>query len=45
MSDTETYEKYVNAMEKFLKQYDDGIQTNEMKYEDCGGKYKPVREV
>lgn len=45
VSQASTYETYVGAMETFLKQYDDGRQTNEMKYEDCGGKYKPVTDI
>lgn len=29
-------------MTAFLQQYEDEVQTDQMKYEDCGSKYKPV---
>lgn len=45
MSDVETFDKYVKAMENFLKLYEDARQSNEMKYEDCGGKYDTITEM
>ncbi|KAM4629655.1 sodium/potassium-transporting ATPase subunit beta-1a [Polymixia lowei] len=36
MRDAETYSKYTKSMNTFLEIYDDGRQTDLMKYEDCG---------
>ena len=41
-SDEKSYEKYVASMQKFLDLYNETIQADEMKYEDCGGKYKSI---
>uniref|UniRef100_G3PKB5 Sodium/potassium-transporting ATPase subunit beta n=1 Tax=Gasterosteus aculeatus aculeatus TaxID=481459 RepID=G3PKB5_GASAC len=37
LSDASSYKKYTDAMTKFLKKYDDDKQTDQMKFEDCGG--------
>lgn len=29
-------------MKDFVKQYDEDRQKDDMKFEDCGGKYKPI---
>lgn len=39
MGDPSSYEVYVESINKFLKLYEDDIQTDLMKYEDCGGKF------
>lgn len=39
MSKPQTYKKYVDNIDELLKLYDDGRQTDAMKYEDCGGKW------
>lgn len=36
--ESETYLHYVKAMRDFMKLYDDNIQTNNMLFEDCGGR-------
>lgn len=35
-SDEMSYKKYVEAMSKFLEQYNEDKQTDQMKFEDCG---------
>ncbi|XP_028259291.1 sodium/potassium-transporting ATPase subunit beta-1a [Parambassis ranga] len=36
-SDPESYSKYINSMKHFLTIYDDGLQADDTKFEDCGG--------
>lgn len=38
MRESETYLPYVKALRDFMKQYDDSIQSNNMLFEDCGGR-------
>lgn len=40
MSDEDTYKKYIESMKTFVEQYND--QKDDTKFEDCGGKYKPI---
>ncbi|XP_044055315.1 sodium/potassium-transporting ATPase subunit beta-1a [Siniperca chuatsi] len=35
-SDESTFKKYTESMQSFLELYDEGRQTDEMKFEDCG---------
>ncbi|XP_077573084.1 sodium/potassium-transporting ATPase subunit beta-1a [Stigmatopora nigra] len=44
MSDAKSYNTYVASIEKFLKLYDDDLQVDLMKYEDCGDTAKPYSE-
>uniref|UniRef100_A0AAQ4Q1H7 ATPase Na+/K+ transporting subunit beta 1a n=1 Tax=Gasterosteus aculeatus aculeatus TaxID=481459 RepID=A0AAQ4Q1H7_GASAC len=44
LSDASSYKKYTDAMTKFLKKYDDDKQTDQMKFEDCGGKCQLMPE-
>ncbi|KAM9503466.1 sodium/potassium-transporting ATPase subunit beta-1a [Salvelinus alpinus] len=36
VNDVETYLKYTKSIKEFLEMYDEGRQTDQMKYEDCG---------
>ena len=40
MSDETAIKKYTDAMSTFLEKYNEDVQTDEMKFEDCGGEYK-----
>uniref|UniRef100_A0A4W5KHY8 ATPase Na+/K+ transporting subunit beta 1 n=1 Tax=Hucho hucho TaxID=62062 RepID=A0A4W5KHY8_9TELE len=42
INDVETYLKYTKSIKDFLEMYDDERQTDQIKYEDCGGKYRLV---
>uniref|UniRef100_A0A1A8RBQ9 Sodium/potassium-transporting ATPase subunit beta n=1 Tax=Nothobranchius rachovii TaxID=451742 RepID=A0A1A8RBQ9_9TELE len=35
-SDSRTYQKYVDSMHSLLQKYNDTLQTEELKFEDCG---------
>lgn len=39
MSDNSTYKKYVDSMNELLRNYDEGRQTKQLKFDTCGGKY------
>ncbi|XP_071343233.1 sodium/potassium-transporting ATPase subunit beta-1a [Trachinotus anak] len=39
--DETTYKKYIESMDKFLQQYDEGRQTEQMNFEDCGDTPQP----
>lgn len=39
LNDVETYLKYAKAMRDFLEPYHEEKQKDQLKYEDCGGKY------
>lgn len=41
-SDESTYKKYIDSMKTFLEQYNPDRQSDQMKFEDCGSKYKPI---
>ncbi|KAA8589739.1 hypothetical protein FQN60_013104 [Etheostoma spectabile] len=41
-SDESTFKKYTDAMKSFLEKYNVENQTDQMKFEDCGGKYIPL---
>ncbi|XP_023264627.1 sodium/potassium-transporting ATPase subunit beta-1 [Seriola lalandi dorsalis] len=43
-SDENSFKKYIDSMDKFLEQYDDGGQTDQMKFEDCGDTPRPYKE-
>ncbi|XP_022623668.1 sodium/potassium-transporting ATPase subunit beta-1 [Seriola dumerili] len=43
-SDENSFKKYIDSMDKFLQQYDDGGQTEQMKFEDCGDTPQPYKE-
>uniref|UniRef100_A0A4W6DLD5 Sodium/potassium-transporting ATPase subunit beta n=1 Tax=Lates calcarifer TaxID=8187 RepID=A0A4W6DLD5_LATCA len=36
ISDKDSYTKYTKSMDDFLQPYDDELQTDQMKFEDCG---------
>jgi hypothetical protein len=38
----ETYLKYTKSIKDFLEMYDEEKQTDQNKYEECGGKYRLV---
>lgn len=40
LSDAGSYKTYTNSIKKFLEVYEDKEQLDQMKYEDCGGKYE-----
>uniref|UniRef100_A0A3B3VGR7 Sodium/potassium-transporting ATPase subunit beta n=1 Tax=Poecilia latipinna TaxID=48699 RepID=A0A3B3VGR7_9TELE len=42
--DPSSYEKYVNSLKKFIEQYNDEKQTDDMKFEDCGAIPKSYTE-
>lgn len=44
MSDNKTYNTYTKSITDFLERYHDDRQTNEMKFESCGGKYESKNE-
>ncbi|KAG7228700.1 hypothetical protein INR49_008478 [Caranx melampygus] len=41
-SDRTSFKKYIESMDKLLENYEESNQTEQKKYEDCGGKYKPI---
>lgn len=43
-SDRESYKKYTDSMQSFLKQYDDERQTDHQKFEDCGDTPQPYKD-
>ncbi|XP_029355231.1 sodium/potassium-transporting ATPase subunit beta-1a isoform X2 [Echeneis naucrates] len=44
LSDETTYKKYIDSLDKFLQQYDDDLQNDGSKYEDCGGNPQPYKD-
>lgn len=40
--DEKSYKKYTDSMDALLKKYDIALQTDQMHFEECGGKYKPI---
>uniref|UniRef100_A0A3P9P144 Sodium/potassium-transporting ATPase subunit beta n=1 Tax=Poecilia reticulata TaxID=8081 RepID=A0A3P9P144_POERE len=42
--DPSSYESYVKSLKKFIEQYNDDKQTDDMKYENCGAFPKPYIE-
>uniref|UniRef100_A0A8C0HC39 Sodium/potassium-transporting ATPase subunit beta n=1 Tax=Chelonoidis abingdonii TaxID=106734 RepID=A0A8C0HC39_CHEAB len=44
ISDPKTYEEYVEGLNRFLKNYDNSQQTDEMIFDDCPGKQTPGYE-
>nr|WRO44064.1 sodium/potassium pump beta 1a [Rachycentron canadum] len=43
-SDMSTYKKYIESMDTFLQQYDDELQTDAKRFEDCGVNAQPYKE-
>lgn len=41
-NDETTYAKYIKSMGALLEKYDVARQTDQMKFEECGGKYTPL---
>ena len=39
LNDMETFLPYTKALKDFLAKYDDEIQRDQMKFEDCGGRF------
>ncbi|XP_070764358.1 sodium/potassium-transporting ATPase subunit beta-1a [Enoplosus armatus] len=39
-----SFEKYISSMKSFLEKYDDQLQTDQMKFEDCGDTPQSYRE-
>lgn len=39
LNDVETYLPYTKALKDFLAKYDDENQKDQMKFEDCGGRF------
>lgn len=39
LNDVETYVPYTKALKEFLTKYDDEFQRDQMKFEDCGGRF------
>lgn len=42
MSEAASYMKYIEKMNELLKKYNDTHQMTDLKFEDCGGKYKLI---
>lgn len=40
LSDAGSYHPYTESIKKFLELYEDDKQLDQLKYEDCGGKYE-----
>lgn len=45
LSDNKTYDAYIRSISKFLLHYHDDAQIDQMKYENCGGKYEPEKRA
>ncbi|KAA8579855.1 sodium/potassium-transporting ATPase subunit beta-1b [Etheostoma spectabile] len=43
LNDMETYLPYVKALREFMAKYDEEVQRDQMKYEDCGDEPAPYR--
>ncbi|KAM9848721.1 sodium/potassium-transporting ATPase subunit beta-1a [Aulostomus maculatus] len=43
-SDAKSYKKYIDSMKNFLELYDDGRQSEQQNYEDCGDTPQTYRE-
>ena len=39
LNDVETYLPYTKALKEFLAKYDEEYQRDQMKFEDCGGRF------
>jgi len=44
MSDETAIKKYTDTMSTFLEKYNDDVQIDEMKFEDCGGTPQPYKD-
>ncbi|XP_069560203.1 sodium/potassium-transporting ATPase subunit beta-1a [Brachyistius frenatus] len=44
ISDATTYKKYIDSMTDFLQQYEEALQADEMKFEDCGATPQSYRD-
>lgn len=48
LSDSKSYETYTNSIKAFLEPYNDSMQINQQKFENCGGKCQlrnPVKSI